>query len=103
MQSSLVGVLSCVSVMQFFCPACGIATTSEANLQDHLSGRKHGRRVQHLAKSSFMQPAATPLSAFGELLPPQIRSYMYTFVHLVFTWFLSVFRIKTNVFVSNFV
>lgn len=52
-----------VIVMQFFCPACGIATTSEANLQDHLSGRKHARRVQHLAKSPLMQPASTAAAA----------------------------------------
>ncbi|KAL0039591.1 hypothetical protein WJX77_002835 [Trebouxia sp. C0004] len=54
-----------IIVMQFFCRACGIATTSEANLQDHLSGRKHARRVQHLAKSPLMQPAFTAAAALG--------------------------------------
>lgn len=52
-------------VMQFFCPACGIATTSEANLQDHLGGRKHARRVQHLAKASLMQAPTSLAPAFG--------------------------------------
>ena len=53
--------------VQFFCPACGIATTSEANLEDHLTGRKHARRVQHLAKASTMPPASTTALPFGRL------------------------------------
>ena len=53
--------------VQFFCPACGIATTSEINLKEHLSGRKHARRVQHLAKASAMLPTSTTTAALGTL------------------------------------
>ncbi|KAK9789372.1 hypothetical protein WJX73_008406 [Symbiochloris irregularis] len=31
-----------------FCPVCGIIATSAANLQDHLRGRRHARRLQYL-------------------------------------------------------
>ena len=57
---------ACLHV-QFFCPACGIATTSQANLQDHLSGRKHARRVQHLAKVSTMPPLPSSTLASGKV------------------------------------
>ncbi|KAK9837443.1 hypothetical protein WJX81_003056 [Elliptochloris bilobata] len=33
---------------QHFCPVCGIIATSHANLEDHMKGRRHARRLQYI-------------------------------------------------------
>ena len=32
-----------------YCNVCGIIATSQANLEDHLRGRRHARRLQYLS------------------------------------------------------
>ena len=60
-----------MGLLQFFCHACGIATTSQANLEDHMRGRKHARRVQHLHRHALAHGNETvPRGRNGELKCP---------------------------------
>jgi hypothetical protein len=42
-----------------FCPICGIIATSEANLEDHLTGRRHARRLAYIKSMPEKERHAT--------------------------------------------
>lgn len=50
---------------QHFCPVCGIIATSQANLEDHMRGRRHARRLQYIRnmpeseRTPFMERVAS--------------------------------------------
>lgn len=41
---------------RYYCEVCGVATTSETNLQDHIRGRKHQRRASRAAEAAGQSP-----------------------------------------------
>ncbi|CAL5220929.1 g3027 [Coccomyxa viridis] len=50
---------------QHFCPVCGIIATSQDNLEDHMRGRRHARRLQYIRnmpeseRTPFMERVAS--------------------------------------------
>ncbi|KAK9814337.1 hypothetical protein WJX72_004126 [[Myrmecia] bisecta] len=50
-----------------FCPVCGIIATSEANLQDHIGGRRHARRLQYISQQGNWGDGSRNSTSSGEL------------------------------------